>query len=64
MHGEEQSGRQSLVVDDLKETVQNARILQNRRFAISHSMANALIYMPTTWRSSLTFWNPNFTFKF
>jgi hypothetical protein len=30
MHGEEQSGRQSLVMDDLKEEVQNVRILHNR----------------------------------
>jgi hypothetical protein len=36
MHGEEQSGRQSLVMDDLKGKVQNVCILHNRQFAISH----------------------------
>jgi len=53
MHGEEQSGCQSLVMDDLKEKVQNVRILHNRQFAISHIMPSALICMPTTCRSSL-----------
>jgi len=53
MHGEEQSGCQSLVMDDLKGKVQNVRILHNRQFAISHIMPSALIYMPTTCRSSL-----------
>jgi hypothetical protein len=53
MHDEEQSGRQSLVMDDLKEKVQNARILHKRQFATSHSMQSALIYKPTTWRGSL-----------
>lgn len=48
MHGEEQSGRQSLVMDDLKGKVQNAHILHNRQFAISHIMPRALIYVPTT----------------
>jgi len=32
MNGEEQSGRQSLVMDDLKGKVQNGRILHNRQF--------------------------------
>jgi hypothetical protein len=53
MHGEEQNEHQSLVMDDLKEKVQNALILQNRRFTISHSMPRALIYILTMWRSSL-----------